>query len=688
MNVSELARRVNVAPQDLYDLLPQFGFDIGRRAIKIDDHVAQQVVKQWPRIRREWERQKEKAREAEERIRRAKAVVEGTAQEIELPAIVTVRDFATLLGMPVSLVLQELLRNGILANLNEQIDYATAAIIAEDLGFRSKAATQRTVEEEIAAVPSAPVVSMVTGTSRAPVVVVMGHVDHGKTKLLDSIRSTNIVAGEAGGITQHIGAYQMIARLGAQSSRVPTSESGRGTPDTEEGHPITFIDTPGHEAFTTMRSRGARVADIAILVVAADDGVQPQTKEALKIIQAAKIPFVVAMNKIDKPDANTERVMQELGALGVTSEAWGGKVPFVPVSAKTGEGIPQLLEIVLLIADVERERLLADASAIPTAATVESHVDKNEGLVATLLVQSGTLKVGDVLSVRGAFIGKVRSMRDHLGQTLAAAPPSTPVRILGFKVLPEVGDLVEVSENRKGLTEAKKRVTGMTKPSPMASTSTATGATEEAAMALPIVIRADMLGSLEAVCNEIERLGDASVQAKIIGRGLGNITENDVTQAEAAKGQIFGFGVRAPDAIAKLAREKKVTITSVKIIYELLDAVRAALQALVPEETVREELGTLQVIALFRQEAKWQIVGGRVTNGKIVFDPKTVKVELVRGDEIVATGKLLGMQAGKEDVREVVEGQECGVKVAGIDGIAIGDHLRFVKEEVRKHVIG
>ncbi|MBI4142515.1 translation initiation factor IF-2 [Candidatus Uhrbacteria bacterium] len=663
MNVTELARRVNVAPTDLYELLPQFGFDIGRRAIKLDDRVAQQILKQWPRIRREWERQKEKAREAEERLRRAKSVAEGTAKEVSIPAIVTVRDFATLLQMPVSVVLQELLRNGILANMNEQVDYATAAIIAEDLGFRPKPTVQATVEEEVAALAATPVAAVGTGEPRAPVVVVMGHVDHGKTLLLDRIRSTNVAAGEAGGITQHIGAYQT----------------------TQQGKPITFIDTPGHEAFTTMRSRGARVADIAILVVAADDGVQPQTKEALKIIQAAKVQFLIAVNKIDKPDANQERVMQELGALGVASEAWGGKTPFVPVSAKTGQGIEQLLEIILLIADVERERLLADATAKPIAATIESRVDKNEGPIATLLVQQGTLRVGDMLALGGAFVGKIRSMRDHRGVTIDTAPPSTPVRILGFKVLPEVGDVVEVAADRKGLTEAKKK--GPTKAAVVAPPPPETPEGQEPAITFPIVIRADVLGSLEAVCNEIEKIGGAVARAKIIGRGLGNITEGDVAQAAAAKGQIFGFGVHTLDPIARLARDQAVPITTSKIIYEILNAIRAALEALLPEETIREELGTMSVLALFRKEPKWQIVGGKMRSGKIIM-AKGVKVERLHGDEVLATGRLLGLQAGKEEVREVVEGQECGTKIAGIEEIAIGDVLRFVKEEKRKKVLG
>lgn len=668
MNVSELARRINLPPQDLYEILPRFGFDIGRRAIKIDDRLATQFLKKWPRIRREWQRQQEKAREEEERKRRRLAVTEGTAKEVTLPTIITVRDFAAALKMPVSEVLHELLRSGILANMNEPIDYATAAIVAEDLGFRPSPTVDASATEPAALeadAPRAAPVAVAGGVPRPPVVVVMGHVDHGKTLLLDKIRSANVAGGEACGITQHIGAYQT----------------------TQQGKPITFIDTPGHQAFTTMRSRGARVADIAVLVVAADDGVQPQTKEALKIIQAAKLPFLVAVNKVDKPDANVERVQQELGALGVTSEAWGGKIPFAQVSAKTGQGIEPLLEIILLIADVERDRLLADPAAPAETTTIESRMDKQEGPVATLLVQAGTLKTGDDLAVGTSLVGRIRAMRNHLGERLNAAPPSTPVRILGLKVLPEVGDVVRVAADRKGLTTAKRQVTRQAPavaPAPAAPTE---GSPETPMITLPIVVRADVLGSLEAVCNEIERIGGATARVKVIGRSLGNITENDVLQAEAAKGQIFGFNVRALDAVAELAREKGVTVISEKIIYDLLRKVREALEALLPEETVREELGMLQVLALFRKETKWQIVGGRVTTGKIVME-KNVKAEQVRGDEVVATGKLFGLQAGKEDVREVVEGQECGMKIGGIEGLAAGDTLRFVKEEKRKKKLG
>ncbi|MFH1098594.1 MAG: translation initiation factor IF-2 N-terminal domain-containing protein [Candidatus Uhrbacteria bacterium] len=693
MNVSELARRVNLLPQELYDILPRYGFDVGRRAIKMDDRLAQRFLRDWPRIRRDLQRLRDKERQEEERKRRQLAVAEGNAREVALPPIVTVRDFADRLALPVSEVIHELLRNGILANLNERIDYATAAIIAEDLGCKPvpEMATSAIAEVEQSTVEATATAAALAlgGIARPPVVVVMGHVDHGKTKLLDAIRKTDVAGGEAGGITQHIGAYQATIRPATKlSSRPPTTDQPKAevSPDGSEGRKITFIDTPGHQAFTTMRSRGARVADVAVLVVAADDGVQPQTKEALEIIRAAKLPFVVAMNKVDKPEANVERVMQELGAMGVTSEAWGGKVPFVSVSAKAVTGIDDLLEVILLVADLERDRLLADPTAPAITATIESRVDKNEGPVATLLVQQGTLRVGDVLAVGKVFMGKIRSLRDYRGQIVAAAPPSMPVRVLGFKVLPEVGDVVTVAADQRALEVVRRKTSGAA-PSVALSSPVPVAEGEEPAIILPVVLRADVLGSLEAIASEVEKIGGAQARVKVIGRGLGNITEGDIAQVAAAKGQVLGFGVRAPDDVAKLARDQGVLIVTSKIIYDLLGKVRAALEALLPEEIVREQLGTVRTLALFRKENRWQIVGCKVIAGKIVME-KGVKAELIRGGDVAAEGKLFALQAGKEEVREVVVGQECGMKIGGIEGIQIGDELRFVKEERQKKKLG
>ncbi|MDO8425225.1 MAG: translation initiation factor IF-2 [bacterium] len=668
MNVTELARRVNLPPQELYELLPRYGFDIGRRAIKIDDRLAQQFIKQWPRIRRELQRQREKEREEELRKKRRESVLEGTAKSVVIPAIVSVRDFAALLQLPVSAVLQELLRNGILANLNEPIDYATAAIIAEDLGVQPHPAVDTSVEDAIAeAARPASVSSDVSAgapegvamITRPPVVVVMGHVDHGKTAILDAIRQTNVAAGEAGGITQHIGAYQALFR---------------------DRH-VTFIDTPGHEAFTTMRSRGARIADVAVLVVAGDDGVQPQTKEALKIIEAAKVPYVVAVNKMDKPDADAEKVKTALGALGVVPEDWGGKVPFVQLSAKERTGLDDLLEVVLLVADVDEARRRVVLEQAAETVTIESHVDKQEGPVATLLVQRGTLHVGDTLAVGNALAGKVRAMTAYNGEPLAAATPSTPARILGFKVLPEVGDIVRVAAVGEELIKTKRRKASSRATVMQAATPVSVGEEgSEPAVVLPVILRADVLGSLEAFASEIEKIGTAAARVRVVTKGLGNVTENDVKQAAAAGATIFGFGVRASDTIEQLARAANVAIVTHRIIYELLREVRVALEARLPEERIVEELGYIKILALFRASEHWQIVGGKVTSGKIVMDPN---VQVMR-DRDGAEGKLMALQAGKEEVREVVESQECGVKIKGIMDSEVGDVLKFIRVEIRK----
>src|SRR5688572_2397409 len=390
MNISELARRLRANPDELREKLPQLGFDVGKKAIKVDDRLVNKIMEKWSEMRK-LDRLKVKY-QREERI-----VTEAVAQvkEVELPKLIAVRDFAAKLFLPLNIVISELMKNGILASVNERIDFETASIVAEDLGYKvSPEAEKDNIAE---GGMSADELKVMLGAEdptklkvRPPVVVVMGHVDHGKTSLLDKVRAANVAKGEAGGITQHIGAYQV-------------EKNGRG---------ITFIDTPGHEAFTVMRSRGARVADVAVLVVAADDGVQPQTVEVIKIIHAAKIPFVVALNKMDKPGVDLQRVKTQLSEQAVIPEEWGGKITMVPVSAKTGNGIDQLLDMILLTADIDPERIKANPDRLAVGTIIESHVDKGEGPVATVLVQSGTLRRNDELAIAGSLYGRVRAMKD------------------------------------------------------------------------------------------------------------------------------------------------------------------------------------------------------------------------------------------------------------------------------------
>lgn len=658
MNVSELARRIRVSPNELLDMLPKLGFDIGQRAIKVDDRTAWRIIENWPRMMREWRAKHEVAKVAEV------AEVAKVKQEVEMPAVLTVREFAARLGLPVTRVISELMKNGVLAALNERIDFTTASIIAGDLGFIVKepkepegtegtevgdVIRERIEKEDPAALQPRP-----------PVVVVMGHVDHGKTKLLDAIRKTNVIAGEAGGITQHIGAYQTV----------------------KKDRRITFIDTPGHEAFTTMRSRGARIADVAILVVAADDGVQPQTVEALNIINAAKLPFVVAVNKMDKPGVDAERVKRELSEKAVIPEEWGGKVPFVPISAKAGTGIDALLDVLLLLADLERERTLANPQARALGTIIESHVDPGEGVVATMLVQNGTLKVGNPLAVGSALYGKVRAMKDWASRAVKEAPPGMPVKILGFKVAPEVGDIVEVPVSVKGL-EVKKvvpRYREVAHPTlrEQSSVEQAEGAVQEV---VNVVVKADVLGSLEAIVNKLETLQTPEVAVKVVAKGLGNVGEAEVLQAAASGAIVYGFHVVIPPQVADLAREKAVEVKTFKIIYELLDDIKSRLQALLKPEIIHTDLGKLKVLAVFRKEKQYAIIGGRVEEGKAV---KGVKVKIMRNGVEAGVGEIADLQSAKQSVAEVPGGSECGLKVTTRTEIQEGDVLEIYKEEKKE----
>lgn len=670
MNVTELARRVKVSPNELLDILPAFGFDIGRRAIKVDDRTAWKIIEDWPRIRREWQRMKEKGEEA------AKAEVEltekiKTARMVELPQVLAVREFAALLGLPINKVISELMKNGILAAVNERIDFTTASIIAQDLGFEVKPA-QISASQKFQSGEQGGSTDIIRERLekedpadlkiRPPVVVVMGHVDHGKTKLLDAIRKTNVMEGEAGGITQHIGAYQTV----------------------RHSRPITFIDTPGHEAFTAMRSRGARVADVAILVIAADDGVRPQTLEALSIIQAAKIPFGVAVNKIDKPEASADKVKREMSEKGIIPEDWGGKVPFVPVSAKQGSGLDDLLDVILLLADFEKERMQANPKSRALGTIIESHIDPGEGAVATIVVQNGTLKRGDALAVGSELYGRVRAMKDWSGKNVPEAPPGMPVKILGFKVAPEVGDIAEVPESAKKL-KPKKAAPEYTKRAAAPSGAAPKEGTEAQTL-INVIVKTDTLGSLEAIIGKLGELQMPEIAVNVVARGLGNITEAEVLQAEASSSTIYGFHIAAPLPVENLAREKGVEIQIYKIIYELLDDIKGRLQALLKPEIIHMSLGNLKVLEIFRKEKHYVIIGGRVENGKAV---KGARVKIMREGAEEGEGEIEELQSAKQAILEVHGGSECGLKIKTKAKIEKSDVLEIYKEEKkeRKFVI-
>lgn len=653
MNITELARILRIPPQELRDLLPQLGFAIGQKAIKVDNATAKRIIKDWPFLRRQWEQKKIAAA-----IKKQDEVLPKERKTIAVPAVLTVRAYAELAGIPVNRVLAELMKNGVFTSINEKIDFDTASIIGENLNLDVKLAENNQAAED-GQKEDQKLAAILAGEAehdlkeRPPVIVVMGHVDHGKTKLLDSIRSTNVVAGEAGGITQHIGAYQIVRK----------------------GRTITFIDTPGHEAFTAMRSRGAKVADIAILVVAADDGVKPQTVEAFRIIEAAKIPYIVAMNKVDKSTADVNRTKQELSTqLNITPEDWGGKTICAPVSAKDGTGIEELLDMVLLVAETEGAALKANPDAAAAGTVIESNVDKGAGPVATILVQNGTLRVGDQLCFNEVIYGKVKSLKNYKGEDVTSAGPSAPAKILGLKISPAVGDILNVGEGEKVRIKKIKAVSQSSDVVALAGEDSA----EDKTPKVNIVIKTDFLGSAEAIEESLLKLNNEKVKAKIISKGLGYITEGDVKRAEDSGAKILGFNVRMSPAIENLVRERKVTVKIFSIIYDLIKFVKEEMQLLVKPEINRVDLGRLKVLAVFRTEANNQIVGGKVLDGVIAKD---CLLEVRRGDDFIVYGRLGRLQAGKQDVDQVGRDQEAGLKYEGKPLVQVGDILVAYRED-------
>jgi translation initiation factor IF-2 len=661
MNVSELARQLRIHPQKLLTILPEFGFDIGVRAVKIDDRVAQQIQRDWKRIKFVLEKrekaEKEKQKELEKEARKSSGV------SVDIPAVLTVRELAEKLQLPTTNLIKELMKNGILATQNENIDRDTATILAEDLGFSvktSESKSEEAVNEHLEGLEAA----LTSGTleARPPVVVVMGHVDHGKTSLLDAVRHTNVTAGEAGGITQHIGAYQVVWT----------------NPKTKKKDHLTFIDTPGHEAFTVMRSRGAKVADIAILVVAADDSVKPQTVEAINIIKAAKLPFIVAINKIDKPGADAKRVRSDLAQHNILTDDWGGEVPVVEMSAKQKIGVDKLLDTILIVADIEEKNIKADPARPAAGTVIEAHVDKGAGPVATILVQTGTLRVNDPLIINGEIYGKVRALRNHRGEHIESAPPSTPARILGLKIAPAVGDVLDLSRagsaEQVNVRSKRSQQTGAEQTQIKKSDEE----TDENKHVLNVVVKADTLGSLEAIVGSLETIKNDEVSVKVVSKGLGNITADDATRAKTTSALLFAFNVTTNSESFEMIQSSEVRFFEYKVIYDLLNKVKEELEKLLVPEIITTELGNFKIVQIFRTVKGAMVVGGRVESGKILKD---AKVRVKRKGEEIGAGKITQLQSGKQSVNQVPAGNECGIEFTGKLKLEEGDVLEAYSEE-------
>ena len=651
MNITELARILRVSPFELRQLLPQMGFNIGNKAIKVDKMIAKKIIKNWPIFMAQIERQ----RLAEEALKKEQDnLIEKEIKKVEIGKFVVVKELAVLADLPVNAVLKELMKNGVFVSMNERIDFDSAVIVGAGLGL--DVVLKENNQEEVKDSGKEILAEAIKNEKKAdleirpPVIVVMGHVDHGKTKLLDAIRKTNVVAGESGGITQHIGAYQVVRK----------------------DQKITFIDTPGHEAFTAMRSRGAKVADIAILVVAADDGVKPQTIEAFRIIEASKIPFLVAINKIDKEDADINRTKQELSSrLNIIPEDWGGKIVCVPISALAGQGIDELLDMVLLTMEMETDNLKANPLASAIGTIVESNIDKGAGSVATILVQNGSLKIGDQLCFNGVVYGKVKALQNYKGENIEVALPSDPARVLGLKILPEVGDILEVGEGEKIKI---KKIASKVHSDQMSSG----GEIEDDSLKINLIIKADFLGSAEAIEESLMKINTKKIKVKIIQKGLGNIGEGDIKRAEDSNAQIVGFNVKLQPQVEDLIREKGTKINIFSIIYDLIKYVKSEMKNIYKPEIIRKDLGKLKVLAIFRTENSSQIVGGKVIDGQIEANSL---LEIWREENFIDKGKIDKLQAGKQDVNLVEAGQECGIRYEGRPVIEIGDVLSFYKEE-------
>jgi translation initiation factor IF-2 len=580
------------------------------------------------------------------------APTEPVVREVMVPETITVADLAHKMSVKAAAVIKTLIKLGSMVTINQVLDQETAMIVVEDMGHIAKAAKLDEPDTFLTEQPQAHE-SAQELHSRAPVVTVMGHVDHGKTSLLDYIRRTRVASGEAGGITQHIGAYHVQTLRGM----------------------VTFLDTPGHEAFTAMRARGAKATDIVILVVAADDGVMPQTIEAIAHAKAANVPLVVAINKIDKPDANLERVKQELVAQGVVPEEYGGESPFVPVSAKTGAGIDSLLEQVLLQAEVME--LKAPVEAPAKGLVIEARLDKGKGPVATILVQSGTLRRGDVL-LAGSVFGRVRAMLDETGQPVDQAGPSIPVEIQGLSDVPLAGEeAVALGDERKAreialFRQGKFRDVKLAKQQAAKLENMFEQMGEGGVKILPLLIKADVQGSREALAHALSRLSNDEVKVSVVHSGVGAITESDINLALASKSVIIGFNTRADVAARRLAESQGVDIRYYNIIYDAVDEIKAALSGMLAPEKKESVLGLVQIRQIYKISKVGTVAGCMVLEGLI---KRGARVRLLRDNVVIHDGELDSLKRFKDDVREVKAGFECGLSLKDYNDIREGDQL-------------
>ncbi len=697
--MQEVAKELNVSVKEINNVLSEWGFKKKSNFAYLSEEELNIVYETFQdRVKAEKEKEEKKAEEREKKEETAVAVKEERKEEREIkeetkekkevkeikkveeekkekkvekkkeeeeeeeikiltiPEVITVRELAEMLDVSPNDIIAKLLKRGILATINQGVDPNVAVEIAEEYGYLAEVKKEEEEKEEIEKEETVPE----NLQPRPPIVVIMGHVDHGKTTLLDTIRRSRIAEKEKGGITQHIGAYMV------------------GTPD---GKKITFLDTPGHEAFTSLRARGAKVTDIAVLVVAADDGVMPQTIEAINHARAFNVPIIVAVNKIDKPNADPVKVRRELSEHGLIPEDWGGDTIFVDVSAKTGQNVDQLLEMILLLADILE--LKADPTKRAKGTVIESKLDRHRGPVATVIVQEGTLRVGDIF-VAGATYGRVRAMFNDRGERLKEASPSTPVEILGFEDLPDPGDtllVVESEKKAKQIAEQRREkkeqkvVTGFKLEELFKKIQ------EGDIKELNVIIKADTIGSLEAIKKSLDELSTEKVNIRVIHGAVGGISENDVMLAKATNAIIIGFNTRPDPKVREVLEREKVDLRLYSVIYQVIDDIKKAMEGLL--EPVEKEvlLGSAEVRATFKIKGAGTVAGCYVLDGKIV---RNAKARLIRDGVVIYDGEIENVRRYKEDVQEVAKGYECGIKLRNFNDIKVGDIIECYEMKLEK----
>ena len=627
--------------QDVRLKAKEKGYFISPKANKVDNYVARKLLEAFGQP--------------------VKTASTGPVEikKVKLPSFIKVRDFALLLKLPVTKVITVLINNGVMASINEEVDFDTASIVAQDLGFEVETEADQTVAEyglgflnEVLKAEKEENLK-----PRPPIVAIMGHVDHGKTTLLDTIRKTKVAEGESGGITQHIGAY-----------KVKKNDKW-----------ITFLDTPGHEAFSEMRSRGANVTDIIVLVVAADDGVRPQTLEVINRAKFTNTPMIVAINKIDKPEANVIKVKQELAGQGVLTEEWGGKVIACEISAKQNKGIDTLLEMILLTAEMENLRANPHGKTVGTI--IESKISQGKGATATVIVQNGTLKVGDIIAAGAAF-GRIRSLEDETGKKLKEATPSTAAQISGLSEVPQAGDILQTTETLDQAKAIAILVQRKNHSHKLSSKQAIVGDLEN--KTLNLILKTDVAGSLEAIKQSIAKLKNDEVKINILHEGVGEINESDVLLAGSSKAVIIGFRTKVNPKAVNLAKQKKVIVDSYDVIYELLEDVTSAVIKMFTPELEKFVLGKAKVLAIFMTEKSQMIIGGRVEEGVL---KKTGHINLWRGDTELGRGEITELQQSKVMAKSISAGEEFGMKIKTPVKILAGDVLEIFDEKIKQKTL-